>query len=96
MFIRKITGPLLHSRRTLYTTPEVHNTYHEYIQFAISGTNCLLIVSILGCMEQYKKNTELMKQCNARIDELFYHRKNLEATGKIPSLTPFIHEDNDS
>ena len=59
-----IIKPLFQSKRTLYTIPEYSSRYNEYVQFAISGTNCLLIVSILGCMEQYNEKMKIINECN--------------------------------
>lgn len=73
--LRKIK-PLFQSKRTLYTMPEFSSKYNEYIQFAISGTNCLLIVSILGCMEQYNEKMKIINQCNTSLLLLLKECKN--------------------
>ena len=62
--MNRIIKPLYQSKRTLYTMPEISSKYNEYIQFAISGTNCLLIVSILGFMEQYNEKMKIINECN--------------------------------
>ncbi len=62
--MNRIIKPLYQSKRTLYTMPEISSKYNEYIQFAISGTNCLLIVSILGYMEQYNEKMKIINECN--------------------------------
>tara|TARA_B100001057_G_scaffold390173_1_gene398089 strand:+ start:379 stop:762 length:384 start_codon:yes stop_codon:yes gene_type:complete len=85
MFVHKIARPLWLSRRTLYTTSKIENKYHEYVQFAISGTNCLLIVSILGFIEQYKEKMRLIDDCNDKINSLLSYcinEKNILNDGK--------------
>lgn len=68
--MNRIIKPLYQSKRTLYTMPEISSKYNEYIQFAISGTNCLLIVSILGFMEQYNEKMKIMHHCNESLQIL--------------------------
>jgi hypothetical protein len=62
--MNRIIKPLFQPKRTLYTIPDFSSKYTEYIQFAISGTNCLLIVSILGFMEQYNEKMKIINECN--------------------------------
>ena len=89
MFVHKIARPLWFSRRSLYTTSKIKNKYHEYVQFAISGTNCLLIVSILGFIEQYKEKMKLIDDCNYKLNSIFYNCVNgknvLKDVRKLPS-----------
>ena len=82
MFMRRIMKPFMHSRRTLYTSPKIENKYYEYTQFAISGTNCLLIVSILGYLEQYKEKMKLIDECNDKINSIYFHCISLEKVVK--------------
>ncbi len=89
--LRKIK-PLFQSKRTLYTMPEFSSKYNEYIQFAISGTNCLLIVSILGCMEQYNEKMKIINQCNTSLLLLLKECNN----NKKPDNSLIINiDDND-
>ena len=78
MIFRTMMRPIMHSRRSLYTSPKIDNKYHEYIQFAISGTNCLLIVSILGFLEQYKEKVRLMDECTEKLHSIYFHCMTLE------------------
>ena len=90
MFMRRIMKPFMHSRRTLYTSPKIDNKYHEYTQFAISGTNCLLIVSILGFLEQYKEKIKLIDECNGKINSIYFHCITLEKVVKDIEQKPKI------
>ena len=97
MFMRRIMKPFMHSRRTLYTTPKIDNKYHEYTQFAISGTNCLLIVSILGYLEQYKEKIKLIDECNEKINSIYFHCMSVDRVIKDIEQKPNIpHVENNS
>jgi len=97
MFMRRIMKPFMHSRRTLYTSPKIDNKYHEYTQFAISGTNCLLIVSILGFLEQYKEKIKLIDECNQKINSIYFHCMSVDRVIKDIEQKPNIpHFENNS
>jgi hypothetical protein len=51
-------------KRNLFTPPNFSSKYNEYLQFIISATNCLLVVSILGFFEQYNEKMKIIDQCN--------------------------------
>ena len=93
MSLSKMAQPLLRSKRFLYTSPKIENKYHEYIQFAISGTNCLLIVSILGCIEQYKEKMKLIDECNSKMNSIIFHCLNKRhILSDIKSLPDSVYE----
>ena len=93
MLSSKIVQPLLRSKRFLYTSPQVENKYHEYVQFAISGTNCLLIVSILGFIEQYKEKMKLIDDCNSKLNSIIFHCVNHQ---NISNPTKLLNNLNDN
>ncbi len=74
--MRRIIEPLLKYKRYLYTMPDFSSRYNEYVQFAISGTNCLLIVSILGFMEQYNEKMKIINKCNDSLNLLLKECNN--------------------
>ena len=74
--MRRIIEPLLKYKRYLYTMPNFSSRYNEYVQFAISGTNCLLIVSILGFMEQYNEKMKIINKCNDSLNLLLKECSN--------------------
>ena len=74
--MRRIIEPLFKYKRYLYTMPDFSSRYNEYVQFAISGTNCLLIVSILGFMEQYNEKIKIINKCNNSLNLLLNECNN--------------------
>ena len=82
--------PIIQSR-SLYTMPKISNKQNEYIQFAISGTNCLLVVSILGFYEQYNEKMKIVDSCNTKLS--FIISNCLTGNNKNVEFIPMIVDD---
>ena len=82
--------PIVQSR-CLYTMPKITNKHNEYIQFAISGTNCLLVVSILGYYEQYNEKMKIIDSCNTKLS--FIISNCISINNKNIEFTPIIVDD---
>lgn len=75
-----VMRPSMQPKRTLYTPPNFSSKYNEYLQFIISGTNCLLIVSMLGFFEQYNEKMKIIDECNNNLVYLITNCNNNHKT----------------
>ena len=95
MLFNKLARPIFYARRSLYTPPKITDKYQEYTQFVVTGTNCLLVVSMLGFLEQYNEKIKIIDECNRNLNALLANCVS-KPNHRMPSFSiPPINSDHD-